>query len=315
MTPYIYLWRTIAFILGTIFLVTGLISVICYWTEKGRLRLARTRAVRKVSQTKERETVHRAALITGASSGLGAEYARRIDANPGKYNVNELWLLARRADRLEKLAEELRLPCRILSMDMTDDQALEKLKETCEELKTSSDFTITMLVNCAGFGKSGNSTDAGAKSEAAMVRLNDEAAVRITQLCLPYMKAGSRIAELCSVAGFQPIPGINAYAASKAFLYSYSRALRIELIRTGISVTAVCPYWVRDTEFISVATGERKKPFLSKTAKSVVSWSLSDVRRRHAVSTPGLVTTLDRFFRGLIADSLLARICGLFSLK
>lgn len=315
MTPILYLWRTAAFILGTIFIFTGLISIIYYWTEKGRLRLARTRAIRNIPQENKKETVHRAALITGASSGLGAEYARRIDANPEKYNVNELWLLARREDRLEKLASELRLPCRILSMDMTDKQALEDLKKTCKELKSSSDFTITMLVNCAGFGKSGNSTDAGAESEAAMVRLNDEAAVNITQLCIPYMKAGSRIAELCSVAGFQPIPGINAYAASKAFLYSYSRALRIELIRTGISVTAVCPYWVRDTEFISVATGERKNPFLSKTAEGVVSLSLSDIRRRHAVSTPGLVTTLDRFFRGLISDSLLARICGLFSLK
>jgi short-subunit dehydrogenase len=315
MTPILYLWRTAAFILGTIFIFTGLISIIYYWTEKGRLRLARTRAIRNIPQENKKETVHRAALITGASSGLGAEYARRIDANPEKYNVNELWLLARREDQLEKLASELRIPCRILSMDMTDKQALEDLKKTCKELKSSSDFTITMLVNCAGFGKSGNSTDAGAESEAAMVRLNDEAAVNITQLCIPYMKAGSRIAELCSVAGFQPIPGINAYAASKAFLYSYSRALRIELIRTGISVTAVCPYWVRDTEFISVATGERKNPFLSKTAEGVVSLSLSDIRRRHAVSTPGLVTTLDRFFRGLISDSLLARICGLFSLK
>ncbi|MCH4006057.1 MAG: SDR family NAD(P)-dependent oxidoreductase [Eubacterium sp.] len=315
MTPILYLWRTAAFILGTIFIFTGLISIIYYWTEKGRLRLARTRAIRNIPQENKKETVHRAALITGASSGLGAEYARRIDANPETYNVNELWLLARREDRLEKLASELRLPCRILSMDMTDKQALEDLKKTCKELNSSSDFTITMLVNCAGFGKSGNSTDAGAENEAAMVRLNDEAAVNITQLCIPYMKAGSRIAELCSVAGFQPIPGINAYAASKAFLYSYSRALRIELIRTGISVTAVCPYWVRDTEFISVATGERKNPFLSKTAEGVVSLSLSDIRRRHAVSTPGLVTTLDRFFRGLISDSLLARICGLFSLK
>ncbi len=318
------IWHTAAYILGAIFLITGILSLILYGIEKGRLRRARVREDARLKTrtgsgtgkaSEEPSVRRRIALITGASSGLGAGFTKAVDAHPENYDVTEIWLLARRADRLNALAGQIHLPARVLSIDMTDEQALQNLNK---QLKTESDhgnFSISLLMNCAGFGKSGNSEDVGENSEAGMVRLNDEAAVKITQICLPYMKAGARIGEICSVAGFQPIPGLNAYSASKAFLYSYSRALRIELLRRGISVTAICPYWVSDTEFISVATGAPKHPFMSKTTISVVNWSLRDVRRRHAVSTPGLVTSLDRFFRGLIADSLLARICGLFSLK
>ncbi len=309
------IWIFITAVIGSIAVIAGIISAVIYLAEKASLRRTRAQKTWRIPQTSGIRLIHRVALITGASSGLGAEFARQIDRHPEKYDVNEIWLLARRGDRLEKLADELRIATRVLAVDMTDDAALEGLRLQCEELDKDSDFSIVMLVNCAGFGKSGNSRYVGAEQEAAMVRLNDEAAVKITQFCLPFMRKGARIAEICSVAGFQPIPGLNVYSASKAFLYSYSRALRIELIPSGISVTAVCPYWVRDTEFISVATGEAKHPFLSCRTEKVVTRALSSLRRHHAVSTPSLVSTVDRLFCGLIPDALLARICGLFSLR
>ena len=85
-----------------------------------------------------------------------------------------------------------------------------------------------------------------------MIDLNCKAAVNLTEAVLPYMKRGGRVLEICSSAAFQPLPGLNVYAATKAFLLSYSRALRWEVAPRGIRVTAVCPGWIK-TEFIDVA--------------------------------------------------------------
>ena len=86
-----------------------------------------------------------------------------------------------------------------------------------------------------------------------MIDLNCRAAVDVTLLALPYMNKGDRILEICSTAAFQPFPYLNVYAATKSFLYRYSRALRVELMDRRIKVTAVCPYWVKNTEFIPKA--------------------------------------------------------------
>lgn len=86
-----------------------------------------------------------------------------------------------------------------------------------------------------------------------MIDLNCKAAVAMTQISLPFMKRGARVLQICSTAAFQPFPYLSVYAATKAFLYRYSRALRVELYGTGIRVTAVCPYWIKDTEFIGRA--------------------------------------------------------------
>ena len=86
-----------------------------------------------------------------------------------------------------------------------------------------------------------------------MIDLNCKAAVHMTAICMPHFTKGSRILQICSTAGFQPMQGLNVYAASKAFLLRYSQALRWELIGKQIYVTAVCPYWIKDTEFIGVA--------------------------------------------------------------
>ncbi len=105
--------------------------------------------------------------------------------------------------------------------------------------------------------------------------------------------------EICSTSGFQPFPHLNVYAASKAFLYRYSRALRFELFGKRVSVTAVCPYWIRDTEFIPTAkqtegAGKIKDfPFASKK-KTVAKWALHDARLGLPVSTPGPVCIIHR---------------------
>lgn len=127
--------------------------------------------------------------------------------------------------------------------------------------------------------------------------LNCRAAVDVTDAAFPYLHPGSQVLEICSTAGFQPIPGLNVYAATKAFLLSYTQTLHYELSPAGIHVTAVCPYWVKDTEFIGIAEkgghGFRHYPLASRS-QDVVRSALRDSALNLRVSTPGLVCTLHR---------------------
>jgi len=179
------------------------------------------------------------ALITGASSGLGREFVLRIDK---EQRVDEIWVIARRADRLEQLRDQTTTPIRPLPMDLTDPASLEGLSSLLNEEKP----LIDILVCAAGFGRIGRSRDIPSGDNLAMIDLNCRAAVAVTSMAFPFLEKGSRIIEICSTAGFQPMPSLGVYAASKAFLLSYTKNLHHELLLSGIHVTAVCPYWVKD---------------------------------------------------------------------
>lgn len=214
----------------------------------------------------------RAAIVTGASSGLGRAYAQELDKVGG---VDELWLIARREDRLVELADTLRHPCRILPLDLTREDSMETLKALLEEEKP----WVRTLISCAGFGKFGRAEDMTAGETRDMIDLNCRAAVEVTRVCIPRLHPGSRVLEVCSCAGFQPLPGMSLYAATKAFLLSYTRALGEELKERGIKVTAVCPYWIR-TEFMAVARDTanpeavKSTPFAMRP-EAVAAWSLT----------------------------------------
>ena len=114
------------------------------------------------------------------------------------------------------------------------------------------------------------------------------AAVGVTGLCLPYLTRGSRVLEICSTAAFQPMPGLGVYAATKAFLHSYAKTLHHELLPKGIHVTAVCPYWVKDTEFIPLAQEGKAGqfhhfPLASRSKSVVVSYTHLDVYKRQGL--------------------------------
>lgn len=185
------------------------------------------------------------AIVTGVSSGLGAAFLRRLDQQGG---LDEFWGVARRADRMEELASELKTPLRPLALDLVQPESMEQLAALLEETQPE----VHILINSAGFGKFGTYADLSRKEVSGMIDLNCKAAVNLTEAVLPYMKRGGRVLEICSSAAFQPLPGLNVYAATKAFLLSYSRALRWEVAPRGIRVTAVCPGWIK-TEFIDVA--------------------------------------------------------------
>lgn len=260
----------------------------------------------------------RIALITGASSGLGREFAKRIDTQ--EILIDEIWLIARREDRLKELAETLSHPCRILALDLTKAESFEIIRAQLE----SESIQVGLLVNCAGYAKIGNYARIDTYDSLHMIDLNCKAAVSITLTALPHMRAHDRIIHICSCAAFQPLQHINIYASTKAFLYSYTRALRLELLPRRIAVTAVCPFWIKDTEFIHIANGYgsntnsayvdydekppiRHFPFAVK-AERVAKQSLLDSRLGFAVSTPGIFCFIHRLFAKILPRKVLLYI-------
>ena len=243
------------------------------------------------------------ALITGASSGLGREFARQI---PKLYqNLDEIWVVARRAERLNELEMELKVPVRIFDGDLNQDYIYKKLGIALGK----SHANVRMLVNAAGYGKIGTFCEYGWKEETGMVDLICRSLTRMTALCLPYMHCGSRIVNLSSAAAFGPQPGFAVYAATKSYVYSLSMALGRELKGSGIYVTAVCPGPV-DTEFFD-HTGKEvasvKKKFRAD-AKDVVRKALIDSVRGKKISVYGLPMKAAWVASKIVPDSVIVAV-------
>ena len=253
----------------------------------------------------------RIAVVTGASSGLGREYISLI--NRRETDIDEIWAIARRRERLLELKASSRIPVREMALDLTDKDSILAVSEAL--LREKPD--VVLLINAAGFGKIGEFADMDVSESERMIELNCRAAVSMTRICLPYMKAGARIMEVCSTAGFQPFQTLTVYAASKAFLYRFSRALRVELFSRRIKVTAVCPYWIKDTEFIPTAKdtsggGREVRHFpLSSRVKSVAALSYNDSRLGLAVSTPGPVCFVHRIVAKFVPSELMMGLWAL----
>ncbi len=185
------------------------------------------------------------AVITGASSGIGREFAMQIDTLGC---VDEIWLIARREGRLRALSEKLLTDSRVIPLDLTKSESIEEYKK----LLADSEASVEFLINSAGFGKFGSVSSQEDLDIDGMIKLNITALVMMCKATLPYMLCGGKIINMSSVSGVMPLPYLNIYSATKAFVYNFSRALGVETERFGITVTAVCPYWM-NTEFISVA--------------------------------------------------------------
>ncbi len=225
------------------------------------------------------------AIITGASSGLGMEFATQMDASFS--TVDEFWLVARREDKLQELAAKLQHRCRIFALDVTLDESLDDLETAiCE-----AGATVRMLINCAGYGIIGKFAEQDVSLETGMVRLNCEALTNITHRVIPYMKRNSRIIQIASSAAFLAQPEFAVYAATKAYVLSFSKALREELLPQGIYVTAVCPGPV-ETPFFDIAesTGTMMsiKKFVMAKAPDVVALALKDSYHKRAMSVYSL---------------------------
>ncbi len=223
----------------------------------------------------------RIAVVTGASSGMGREFVRQIEKTD---TFDEIWVIARRKDRLLSLAEEVKTPIRAIALDLSLSESFEAYKVLLEAEKPD----VAVLVNGSGFGKFGAFTDIPLDTQLEMVDLNEKALVAMTYLTLPYMKKGGKIYQICSLSSFQPVPYIGVYGATKAFVLSFSRAIGRELKKTGIRVLAVCPGWVR-TEFFDRAVTDDTITYYNRyyDADQVVARALRDMRKGKDVSVCG----------------------------
>ncbi|GIX05312.1 MAG: short-chain dehydrogenase [Planctomycetaceae bacterium] len=189
------------------------------------------------------------ALVTGASAGLGAEFARQLAAR-GMHLV----LVARRGELLAQLAEELHVRhatrCEVIATDLSQPQSVQQVVAEVER----RGIHIDLLVNNAGFGVVGDVDHADIDRLLQMIRLNISAAVELTYRILPGMLARGcgAIINVSSLSAFQPVAFMGVYAASKAFLLHFSEALAEELRPRGITILAVCPGVTR-TDFFDIA--------------------------------------------------------------
>ena len=230
------------------------------------------------------------AIVTGASSGLGRAFIQRLDQLGG---LDEIWAVARRVQRLEELAGSLRTPLRPLPLDLLQAESITQIQALLE----AEHPDVRLLINAAGFAKFGTWADMSRQETREMIELNCRAAAELTAVTLPHMSRGARVLEICSCAAFQPLPGLNVYAATKAFLLHYSRALRWEVAPRGIRVTAVCPSWIK-TEFMAVAqdtrNGHTVRHFPLALSPETVARRALFRSRFLAVTTCGLPAFLQR---------------------
>jgi len=249
-------------------------------------------------------------LVTGASSGIGVELAREF-AKRG----HGLTLVARREDRLKSLADELHsahgIRVEILSVDLTDASARQEIGPTIE----GKGLDVEVLVNNAGFSTVGPVDRADHEREVALVRTNVEAVADLCTIFLPGMVKRRRgaVLNVASTAAFQPLPGQAAYGASKAFVLSYSRAVRAELRGTGVSVTALCPGPVK-TEFLEAAgfdeaEAEGSLPkIMWLPAPAVAAAAVEGLERGRAAVLPGLSNRIGAYLAYLTPREILLPI-------
>ena len=158
------------------------------------------------------------AVITGASSGMGRRFAETVDSF-GRFD--EVWVIARHEKALKELRDQVPYPIRPLALDLTDRGSFQTYADALAE----EPVEVGLLVNASGFGKFRAVVDTPLEVNLNMTDLNCQAVVALCQLTAPYMPRGGQIINIASVAAFQPIPYINVYGASKAFVLSFSRAL------------------------------------------------------------------------------------------
>lgn len=244
------------------------------------------------------------AIVTGASSGMGREFVKQMECF--YKDLDEIWVIARRKERLEELKDKISAKIQVFEGDLLGSEIYQEVKNSLEEKQTD----IRILINAAGFGKVGKVKDVTCEEQLEMIDLNCIALTHMTKLCIPYMSKGSRIVNLASAAAFCPQPSFSVYAATKAYVLSFSRSLQIELEDMGVKVTAVCPGPVA-TEFFRVAGKKEKssvKDAVMAQPEVVVEKAFHDAKKGKAVSVYGIPMKLSRIASKLIPHGIILKV-------
>jgi len=234
------------------------------------------------------------AIVTGASSGLGRELARRIAEME---SIDRVILIARREALLEQIAAQIGDKASVLALDLTGEDMLARIDAAIGE------DSLSIAVNCAGFGKMG-AVSLPDEQQCGMVELNCVALTKICAYCASKMPNGGRIINVASIAAFVPTPNLAVYGATKAYVLSLSKAMHKELKGRGITVTAVCPGPI-DTEFFAVAGIKDSKLFdslIHMTPEYVAKRALKAAKKGRWVCTPHPLYKAYRVLSKLIPD-------------
>ncbi len=228
------------------------------------------------------------AVVTGASSGMGREFVKQLESLE---KFDEIWVIARRKERLLELNEEIKAPIKALPLDLTKQESIDEYKALLEIEKPE----VAVLVNAGGYGKFGSFKNIPLDEQLGMIDLNVKALVSMTYATLPFMTKGSRVYQIDSLSSFQPLPYLSVYAATKSFVLSFTRGVNAELKSTGIKMIAVCPGWVK-TEFFDRAhiNDQDTITYFNKffTANEVVARAIRDMKKGKDVSVCGFSTRM-----------------------
>ena len=221
------------------------------------------------------------AVVTGASSGIGKEFVFRADKREG---IEQIWVMARRRDRLEELAQSCNHKVLPVPLDLAADGSIEEYQALLKAEKPR----ISLLVNAAGCGYFGPFAECDIKAQENCLKLNTIALVAMCRASLPYMDAGCSIINVGSNSAWQPVPYQSVYGASKAAVLSFSRAIGRELKSSGIHVMCVCPGWIK-TEFQQVAEHDKYIKYVDRwyEASEVAEQAMKDLAKKKTVSILG----------------------------
>nr|MBE6544950.1 SDR family NAD(P)-dependent oxidoreductase [Oscillospiraceae bacterium] len=245
------------------------------------------------------------AIITGASSGIGAEFAKGYAGR-----VDELWLIARRKERMVELGESLGIKYRVIAADLCTSEGIDAIRDTLESEKPK----VKYLVNAAGFGDFGAFDEISENKVERMIDLNVKALVLITHITIPYMERGGRIIQLGSGSCFTPLPYFNVYSSGKVFVLHYTKSLNFEIRKYGLRATCFCPGWVH-TEFLGKATAKEDitrprdnamKPLLN--CETVVKGCIKAADRGRAMYVTNWYTKLQHVLFKILPDPILTHL-------
>ena len=223
----------------------------------------------------------RIAVITGASAGIGREFVYAVDK---QMELDEIWVIARREERLLELKEKCRNPIRPICLDLSDTDNVQRYQELLEKEKPE----IGLLVNAAGCGVFGPFAEKELDKLLMSARLNSLALTAMGHVSLPYMKAGDAIINMGSNSAWQPVPYQAVYGASKSYVLNLSRAMGRELQPRGIHVMCVCPGWIK-TEFQKTAHHDDYIRYVDRWygPEEVAEQAMKDLKKKKTVSILG----------------------------
>ncbi len=221
------------------------------------------------------------AIVTGASGGLGREFVALLESE-----VDEIWTIARNCAKLDELYAEYGKKVVPVCLDLSERDSFGKV----DAMLDKDEYNVRWLVNAAGYGKFCAYDDIDVAQSLNIIDLNVNALVAIGLIALKHMTKGSRIVNIASISAFQPLPYMNIYASTKAFVRNYTRALNVELKPRGITATAVCPGWMA-TPFLTRAEigadkGVTKFKHLT-TPKDVAARAIADAKKGKDMSVYG----------------------------